>query len=134
MQRVLVDTGPIIALLNRRDRWHQRSVAFFDGFSGIALTTWTVLAECWHLLPEHRRDSLLRWLEDGGVRIAHVPETELRRLHALIARYRDRPMDLADATLVWLAERERVLDIVTVDRGFDVYRTTSGARFANHLA
>lgn len=133
MQRVLVDAGPIVALLNRRDRWHEHSVAFFDGFSGIAMTTWAVLAESWHLLPDHKRDLLLRWLEEGGVRIAHVPQTELRRLHALIGRYRDRPMDLADATLVWLAECEKVLDIVTVDRGFDTYRTAAGARFTNHL-
>ena len=134
MQRVLVDAGPIVALLNRRDRWHARSVAFFDGFAGVAVTTWTVLAETWHLLPEHTRSHLLRWLEDGGARVMHVPEAELRTLRKLIARYRDRPMDLADATLVWLAEQERVFDIVTVDLGFDIYRTASGARFTNHLA
>jgi predicted nucleic acid-binding protein len=133
VQRILVDAGPIVALLNRRDHWHARSAAFFDGFSGVALTTWTVLAEAWHLLPGHKRAPLLRWLEDGGVRIEHVPETELPRVRKLVTRYRDRPMDLADATLVWLAEREDLLDIVTVDRGFAAYRTASGARFTNHL-
>jgi len=134
VQRVLVDAGAIVALLNRRDRWHARSAAFFDGFAGVAFTTWSVLAETWHLLPEHRRAAMLKWLEDGGTRVMHVPETELRSLRTLIARYGDRPMDLADATLIWLAEQESVFDIVTVDTGFDIYRTLSGARFANHLS
>lgn len=134
VQRVLVDTGPLVALLNKRDRWHGRSAQFFDAFSGIALTTWAVVTETSHLLPAHRRDTLLGWLEAGGIRIAHVPEVELRALRVLITRFRDTPMDLADATLVWLAEREHLLDIITVDRGFDAYRTAAGGRFTNHLA
>jgi hypothetical protein len=134
VQRVIVDTGPIVALHNRRERWHARVLRFFDEFAGVAFTTWPVITESWHLLPAHRRDRLLSWLELGGVRISHVPEEELAGVRALIGRYRDRPMALADATLVWLAERERLTDIITLDSGFESYRTTSGARFTNHLA
>lgn len=133
MQRVIVDTGPIVALHNRRDKWHQRALAFFDGFSGVAYTTWAVVTEAWHLLPAHRRRGLLLWLEAGGVRIMHVPENRLRDINALIERYADTPMDVADATLIWLAERERLTDIASIEGGFDIYRTASGARFANHL-
>lgn len=134
MQRVIVDTGPIVALLNRRDRAHGKAMAFFNDFSGVAFTTWAVLTESWHLLPAHHRDRLLTWLVQGGVRIAHVAEEDLKRVRQLIARYRDRPMALADATLVWLADRERLTDIVTLDSGFEIYRMASGARFTNHLA
>lgn len=134
MQRVIVDTGPIVALHNRRERWHARVLRFFDEFAGVAYTTWPVITESWHLLPAHRRDRLLSWLELGGVRISHVPEEDLAGVRALIGRYRDRPMALADATLVWLAERERLTDIITLDSGFESYRTTSGKRFTNHLA
>lgn len=133
MQRVIVDTGPIVALQNRRERWHARAMRFFDGFTGVAFTTWAVVTESWHLLPAHRRDRLLPWLELGGARIVHVPEEEIARVHLLMERYRDRPMALADATLVWLAERERLTDIVTLDGGFEIYRTAAGARFVNHL-
>lgn len=100
----------------------------------VAFTTWAVVTESWHLLPAHRRDQLLSWLELGGMRILHVPEEDLKRVRLLVARYRDRPMALADATLVWLADRERLADIVTLDSGFESYRTASGARFTNHLA
>lgn len=133
MNRVIVDTGPIVALHNRRDRWHARAMRFFNEFAGVAFTTWAVLTESWHLLPAHRRDRLLPWLERGGVRIAHPAEEDLSRLSVLMERYRDRPMALADATLIWLAERERLTDIVTIDSGFETYRTASGARFRNHL-
>jgi len=134
VQRVIVDTGPIVAVLNRRDHAHGKAMVFFDDFTGVAFTTWAVVTESWHLLPVHRRDRLLTWLKLGGVRIAHVAEDDLERVHELVRRYRDRPMALADATLIWLAERERFTDIVTLDSGFDSYRTASGARFTNHLA
>lgn len=133
MQRGVVDTGPIVALQNRRDRWHAGSLAFFDGFSGVAHTTWAVITEAWHLLPDHRRGSLLPWLQAGGVRVAHVPENRLREIDTLLKRYVDRPMDVADATLIWLAEQERLADIVSIEGGFESYRTASGERFVNHL-
>lgn len=133
MRRVIVDTGPVIALHNQRDKWHTRALAFFDGFSGVAFTTWAVITEAWHMLPVHRRGRLLPWLEAGGVRIVHVPEDALREIDTLIGRYADHPMDVADATLIWLAERERLVDIVSIEGGFEIYRTSSGARFVNHL-
>lgn len=133
MQRVIVDTGPIIALHNQRDKWHTRALAFFDDFTGVALTTWAVITEAWHMLPVHRRGRLLPWLKAGGVRIVHVPEDGLREIDALIVRYADYPMDVADATLIWLAEHERLVDIVSIEGGFETYRTAGGARFVNHL-
>jgi predicted nucleic acid-binding protein len=133
VQRIIVDTGPIVALLNRRDGAHAKAMAFFDDFDGVAFTTWAVLTESWHLLPAHHHDRLLTWLEQGGVRIAHVAEEDLARIRELVARYRDRPMALADATLVWLADRERLTDIVTLDSGFSINRTASGTRFTNHI-
>ena len=133
MQRVIVDTGPIVALHNRRDKWHLRSLAFFDRFSGVAHTTWAVITEAWHLLPSHRRGGLLPWLEAGGVRVGHIPESRLREIDSLVKRYADTPMDVADATLIWLAEREQLTDIVSIEGGFETYRTASGARFVNHL-
>ncbi len=118
---------------NRRDRWHARALQFFRGFAGVPYTTWAVVTESWHLLPIHRRRVLLEWLGRGGVHIRHVPQEEVLGLLALVDRYQDRPMALADATLVWLAEREHLTDIVTLDSGFETYRTPSDARFVNHL-
>ena len=70
--RVSQADPPVAAALNRRDRADGKTMAFFDDFAGVAFTNWAVVSESWHLLPAHRREGLLTWLKQGGVRIAHV--------------------------------------------------------------
>ena len=90
-------------------------------------TTWPVITEACHLLPESAAPQLLRWIERGGVTLVDIPVPSLRAIAERMDKYADLPMDLADATLVWIAEHEGVLDVLTLDRrDFGIYRTERG--------
>jgi predicted nucleic acid-binding protein len=128
----LVDTGAILALLDRTDRWHQVCVAAFRQLRLPLLTTEAVLTELFHLVGENRHDMETAWkfVRSGAVRLAVIEDSELREVHALMSRYRDRPMDFSDATLVYLARREGLSTIFTVDHAdFNTYRIEGRKRF-----
>lgn len=101
----------------------------------VLVTTWLVATEAWHLLGAPARLKFMRWVAAGGVAVLELgPEDGLAML-ALLEKYRDRPMDLADASLVVLAERLGITEILTVDRAdFDVYRLSGNRRFVQVLA
>lgn len=76
----------------------------------------------------------MRWVARGGTVVQEIPADQASVIAALMERYADRPMDLADASLVWLADAIGITDIVTIDRsGFDAYRTGAGKRFRNRF-
>jgi len=137
---VLADSGPLGALFNRRDRHHARAVEFFRSH-GAALrchTTWEVVSEVMYFLDfsAYAQADFLDWLHQGHarglMRIAALDPADLPGLSALVRKYADRPMDLADASLVWLANKTDITDIVTVDRAdFAVYRTAKRKSFRN---
>ena len=125
--RVLLDTGPLVAWLDASDPHHERVRRWMAQFRGELLTTWPVLTEACHLIPEHLAPGLLEWVESGGATLAEVPTASLGGIAARMEKYADLPMDLADATLVWVGEREGVLDVLTLDRrDFGIYRTGRG--------
>lgn len=130
MPNALVDTGPLVAWFDAEDSEHPRVHDFMIDFEDNLCTTWHVLTEVCHLLPMHTHDRLFRWITDGGMRIFELPPQALDPIAALMRKYRDRPMDLADASLVWLASEIDVRAVVTLDEGdFQTYRTTDGKRF-----
>jgi len=93
-----------------------------------------VLTEGYALLPDHLQIPLMRWVERGGVQIFELPGSAVGQLVGLMTKYRDCPMDLADASLVWLAGEIGVTDIITVDDSdFSTYRTATGIPFRNLL-
>jgi predicted nucleic acid-binding protein len=127
MRRVLIDTGPLVALFNRRDAHHAVVKAWLKDYAGELATCWAVLAEVCHLLPDHMVVPFLRWAEVGGLVLVEIPHSALKEITRLVEKYNDRPMDLADAALVWLADDLGIYDILTVDHNdFAVYRTISG--------
>jgi len=131
---VLADTGPLVALLNRTDAHHQRARVFFGRFKGVLYTTWPVLTEACHLLPRHLRTGFMRWVAGGGVSVQESAAEQPAIIAALMERYADRPMDLADASLICLADTLGITDIITVDQDdFNTYRTGSGKRFNNRF-
>ena len=102
------------------------------------LTTWEVVSEVAHFLDfsAAAQCDFLEWLhaghEQGLVTITALQAADLHGLSALIREYADRPMDLADASLAWLAEWTGVTDIITIDRAdFAVYRTSKRKGFKN---
>lgn len=121
----LLDTGPLVALLNARDDEHERCEAFFRNFRGRLLTTEPVLTEAVYLLAGIRGGaaSCLEFFARGGAVLVPQSPASLLRCKALIEKYADVPMDFADATLVTLADETHIGRIFTLDRrGFGVYR------------
>jgi predicted nucleic acid-binding protein len=128
----LIDTGAILALLNGRDRWHQRCVDAFESLRLPLATTAAVLAELFHLLGDHPDNLAAGWrfLRSGVVTVLPITDSDLPELDRLMARYADRPMDFADATLVHLARRESLSTIFTIDHDdFETYRFAGKRRF-----
>lgn len=140
MLNVLADSGPLGALFNRRDRHHARAVEFFRSH-GAALrcrTTWEVVSEVMSFLDFSARaqSDFLEWLHEGHVRglmhVAALDPADLPALAAMVRKYADRPMDLADASLVLLANKTDITDVITVDRSdFAIYRTAKRKSFRN---
>ena len=134
MARALVDTGAVVALVNRSDRFHAAAVEWFARFRGQLLTTEAVITETAYVLaasPPHQRAALL-WFERaraaGLLKVEPVENCEV--LSRIIARYSNLPCDYADASLIALAERSGVTAIATVDqRDFSVYRLRGRKRF-----
>ncbi len=122
---ILVDAGPLVALVDKGDQHHKRCVATLRELRGPLATAWPAVAEAMYLLLDQPRgqDAIWEMLETGSVRLLPLDIGETPRIRELMAKYRNRPMDLADAALVRIAERESIDTIFTVDqRDFQVYR------------
>lgn len=130
--KVLVDTGAILALLDDSDDWHIPCSTLMPGLPLPLVTSEAVLAELFHFLKRERlsEEGIWDYLRRGVVVLASIEHPELRALEKLMRRYKDRPMDFADATLVYLAERETIQAIFTVDQDdFATYRISGKKRF-----
>ena len=128
----LIDTGAILALLDRADRWHDSCVDAFRQLRLPLLTSEAVLTELFHLVGDVRREMEAAWkfVRSGALVLGAIENAELLHVHALMSRYWDRPMDFADATLVYLAKRESLSVILTVDHAdFATYRIAGKRRF-----
>jgi len=128
----LIDTGAIVALLDRDDGWHARCIDAFRSLRLPLVTSAAVLTEVFHLVGDRRHDVVAAWkfVRSGALSVAPITDEDLPALDALMARYHDRPMDFADATLVHLAEREGTSVVLTIDHGdFETYRLDRRRKF-----
>jgi predicted nucleic acid-binding protein len=124
---ILTDAGPLIAILDRGERYHQICVDCLAELRGPMLTTWPAFTEAMYLLGEAGSwvaQAALWSLEGkGDLEIVDQGLEDRRRMSALMEKYHDRPMDLADASLVVLAEEQGLRDIFTLDHAdFRTYR------------
>ncbi|WP_025322876.1 type II toxin-antitoxin system VapC family toxin [Deferrisoma camini] len=129
---MLLDTGALVALLDRSERNHPRCVEVLRRFHGQLLTTEPVLTETVYLLGPsfYNQDPALRFFLLGGAELVPLTPKRLARTRELMERYADVPMDLADATLVALAEELRIYDVFTLGRrGFSAYRASRNRAF-----
>jgi predicted nucleic acid-binding protein len=129
---VLVDAGPLIALLEPTDRHHARCVAALKEMTEPLLTVWPAFTEAMYLLrgSDRSQDALWSMVETGGLDFAPLTSDDAPEMRELMRVYGDQPMDLAGAALVAVAEREGLRQIFTLDRRhFDVYRIGKRARF-----
>ena len=121
----LIDTGAILALVDPDDEWHHACVEVKGNFELPLITSLAVLTETFYMTGKDRRGIAAVWrlTRSGALTVAEIDDRDLANVEALMARYRDRPMDFADATLVHLAERESLSAIFTVDHNdFETYR------------
>lgn len=125
--RLIVDAGPLVAFLSDRDRHHAWATAAFARVAPPALTCEAVIAEAWHLLrgTANGQSALLELLATEAVVSEFTLRDELAAVRRFVHRYRDRPMSLADACLVRLAELFDDAVVMTVDRDFAIYRKHS---------
>jgi predicted nucleic acid-binding protein len=124
MPTAIVDTGPLVAFLDRSERHHGWVVKRIEELEGPLLLCEPVLTEAMYLLARFPKaqDALFGLLENGALSIAfrtdeHVPA--LRKLHQ---KYRDTPMSLADACIVRMAELYERHHVLTLDSDFSIYR------------
>ena len=120
----LLDTGPLVSFLAAGLQHHAWAVEQWKQFRPPLLTCEPVLTEADYLLKRERRptDSLFALLERGIIRIALAVEEQQSDLRALMRRYRNRPMSLADACLVRLSEMHHAAEVITLDGDFRIYR------------
>lgn len=122
---LLLDTGAFVALADRSERRHADCVAILEGWKGRIVTTDAVLTETLHLVGPgwQARKVCLQFLLRGAFLLVPQSPSGLKRATSLMERYRNVPMDYADATLVVLGEELGTDQVFTLDqRGFSVYR------------
>jgi predicted nucleic acid-binding protein len=124
MKKILIDSGPLIALFDRSDKYHTASVEFIKANRSELITTLASITETLHLLDFSRKAQIdfLGWINAGAVTIEPITANDLYRIRELTIKYSDLPMDFADACLVFLGEKLNIDRIATIDRDFDVYR------------
>jgi len=130
VRSIIVDAGPLIALFRKHDRHHSRVKRFLATAPGRFVSTLPVVTEVCYFLDARGKRAFLTWIRRGGLALQPITLEDLDDIAAIIARYEDREMDFADATLVWLAGLVNTLDVLTIDRkDFQVYRAASGKPF-----
>lgn len=124
MTRTLLDTGPLVAFLNRNDQWHPWAKAQMGALPPPLLTCEPVLTEACFLIQRSggQPADLLKKVQAGVIEVALEIETEAVALETLMRRYQDTPMSLADACLVRLSELHSDCQVFTLDTHFRRYR------------
>ena len=129
---LLADAGPLVAILHRSDAAHEDCVRVLRRTTSALSTTWPVVTEATYLLgfSFDAQDGVLEMIERAELRVLPLEAGDVPSIRVLMRRYRDLPMDLADASLVHVAAREGIDRIFTLDRrDFSVYRLRRGKRF-----
>lgn len=123
---ILTDAGPLIALLDRGEGHHRICVAALKELRPPMITTWPAFTEAMYLIGDaggwKAQKNLWSWVEQGTLEVHDLGAEATSRAAKLMEKYADVPMDLADASLVALAEQLKVTEIFTLDSDFAVYR------------
>ena len=133
MRSTLIDAGPIIALFDSADKYHNRIVDLIKKELLHLVSTWPVLTEASHMLDFDNRAqiALLQWIYRGGLELVQIDSSGIQRIIDLTEKYNDVPMDLADATLVVAAENLGIREIISIDTDFYIYRTVEKEMITN---
>ena len=129
---MLTDTGPLIALLDESDKHHAACLAVAQNLPHAPLvTTWACFTEAMYFLYEiggyRYQGHLWNLRRTGKLQLLELTDVEADRMDALMAQYTNVPMDLADASLVAVAESRGFREIFTIDSDFYIYRLADGS-------
>jgi uncharacterized protein len=130
----LVDAGPLVALIDKgQGQIHRRCVEAQNRLSAPLLTSWPCFTEAMYLLGRLRgwpgQEQLWRLWENRAVDIHRMADDQIKRMSALMGKYKDVPMDVADASLVAMAESLGLKEIFTLDKDFYIYRINDKDQF-----
>ena len=128
---ILVDAGPLVALVDADDQHHAKCVSALKELREPLATVWPPVVEAMYLLSglPLAQEALWEMLERGAVLLLPLDSNDIPRIRELMRKYVNRKMDFADAALLRAAERENTRKIFTVDRrDFSVYRLHNRVR------
>lgn len=125
---VILDTGPLVAYLDKREEHHDWAVAEFDRLSGHVVSCEAVITEACFLLAGHGRAlaKIADYVRRGIIRLDFALRMRHERVFELMRKYADKPMALADACLVCMAEQLPRARVFTLDSDFSIYRMRNG--------
>ncbi|MDX2128080.1 MAG: PIN domain-containing protein [Chloroherpetonaceae bacterium] len=121
---VIVDTGPLVAFINKKDQFHLWSKKVFESISPPLITCESVISESVYLLKKYPNgvNIIFQILERGLVKVDFSLANEINNVKGLVEKYSDVLMSVADACLVRLAELNPKTPILTVDSDFLIYK------------
>jgi predicted nucleic acid-binding protein len=127
MSQAIMDSGPLVAWFSKRDLHHQWATRIIDGLPNGPLVCEAVLAEVCHLVGKEGvpAAAVLKLVERNDLLLVSLIG-EISAVRALMERYKDAPMDFADACVVRLAELNPGTAVCTTDRHFNFFRKSSG--------
>lgn len=133
LNTVLVDAGPLIALFDRDDKYHEAIKDFLSKGQYRFVSTAAVLTEVSYMLNFNvgAQVDFFEWILKKGVVLCEVEHGGIPRIIQLIQKYSDMPMDFADATLVLAAEKTGIRSIISIDSDFDIYRLPGREKIHN---
>lgn len=125
MQKSLIDSGPLYALYDRSDSYHERVIDFIRSYKGSLYTSNFVVAEVSHLLRKSLNAQIAFWefIRAGGLLVLEFKKEYYHRVLELAKKYHDLPMDLADGSLIVLSEYHNISNVITIDGDYKIYRT-----------
>jgi len=131
--RILIDSGPFIALFDADDYYHKKISAFLLEHQYCFISTLAVMTEVSHMLDfsVKAQHDFYEWAMYKGVIISDINQHDLPRILELTDKYADLPMDFADATLVITAEKTGIRKIISLDKDFDIYRLPGKEKIRN---
>ena len=135
MKNIIVDAGPLIALFDKDDKYHNSVIKFLKTFDGQLITSWPAITEVTHLLSFNVNVQIdfLEWLKREAVTIVNLENIHLERIIQLSKKYSDVPMDLADSSLIVIAELTNITEIITIDSDYYIYKTKNKKSLNNIL-
>lgn len=132
-RKIVVDSGPLIALFDAGDRYHQNALDFVRASRAPLISTMAAVREALYVLEESllARQNLLAWIRGGGLTLTEPGADDFQRVSELLEKYADLPMDFTDAVVVTLCDRLDTRHVASVDRDFAIYRYKGRAKFIN---